>query len=127
MVKKNELSAKQKRCIVALISCRNIGEAIEAAGICRTTLSRWLEQPHFTAALAAAEGNILKQASAALTAGQLEAIETIRNLMTARNTTAAIRLRAANDYLNLGFKLRELSSIEQRLTDLEKAVNYENK
>ena len=120
MAKNGELTSRQKRMITALLSSRNIGQACENAKVGRTTLARWLLDPDFTTALTAAEGQAIDAAARELLAGQAEALETIREVMQGYGGVGpAVRLRAADTWLGMLFKYRELSDLEERITKLE--------
>jgi hypothetical protein len=118
MANNGELTARQKRTITALLTSENIGAACELAGIGRTTLARWLKEPQFMKELSQAEKQALNQASRELLAGQAEALATIREIMTSGQNDA-VRLKAANDWLNLLFKYREVDQLEERISKLE--------
>jgi len=121
MAKNNELSAKQKRMIVAMLASRTIGEACESVGVGRTTLARWLSQDDFINALRQAQGEAITQAGSQLIAAQEDAINTLRSLAgAARNE--GVRRAACNDLLAYSLKFHD-QNIEQRLEALEKALN----
>jgi len=115
-----EITTKQKRTVTALLTSENIGQACELAGISRTTLARWLKDPQFMKELTKAEGESIKQASRELLAGQADALATIREIMTSGQP--ATRLKAANDWLALLFKYREVDQLEERISRLEERI-----
>jgi hypothetical protein len=117
-VEKKKLTTRQIKMIAALLSSQTIGEACQIVGVTRTTLTRWLSDPMFTAALSAAEGDSINTSSRSFLAGQEEARETIREIMTSGQNDA-VRLKAANDWLNLLFKYREVDQLEERISKLE--------
>lgn len=119
-VESEGLTSRQKRTLTALLTSENIGQACELAGISRTTLARWLKDPLFMKELTKAEGESIKQASRELIAGQAEALATIREVMTSGQP--ATRLKAANDWLALLFKYREVDQLEERITALEARI-----
>jgi hypothetical protein len=118
---KKELTPKQTRTLAALISARNIGEACQAAGIGRTTLTRWLNDAAFTEALADAQKNTIADAQRVLIGGQAEALDTLRQLMTS-GQSEAVRRQAANDWLTHLFKYLDVDEFERRLKELEAEV-----
>jgi len=118
MVKNDELSTRQKRMITALITSKNIGEACGKSGVSRSTLARWMLQNMFLKALIVAEQGAISEASRSLIAGQEDALETLRLLMTS-GESEMVKRQAANDWLNHLFKYRELVDIEIRLARLE--------
>ena len=122
MANNGELTARQKRMIAALLTSENIGTACESVKVGRSTLARWLKDPTFNQELTNAETETIKQASRELLAGKTDALETIRLLMQS-GRSESIRLRAANDWMSLLFKIREMATLEERITKLEKRIN----
>jgi hypothetical protein len=114
------LTSRQKKMIAALLTSENIGQACELARVSRTTLARWLKDPQFMKELTKAEGESIKQASRELLAGQAEALATIREIM--GSGQPATRLKAANDWLALLFKYREVDQLEERISRLEERI-----
>lgn len=121
MANNGELTARQKRMIAALMASENIGKACDSAKIGRSTLARWLKDPTFNQELEKAESEAIKQASRELLSGQAEALATIREMMQL-GVSDSIRLRAANDWMNLLFKIREMATLEERITKLEERI-----
>lgn len=54
-----ELNAKQSRAVAALLAGSTMTEAAKLAGVSRMTLTRWVKQPGFAAALRAGQGEII--------------------------------------------------------------------
>ena len=121
MANNGELTSKQKKMIAALMASENIGKACESAKVGRSTLARWLKDPTFNQELEKAESEAIKQASRELLSGQTEALATIREMMQL-GVSDSIRLRAANDWMNLLFKIREMATLEERITKLEERI-----
>lgn len=121
MANNGELTARQKRMIAALLTSENIGTACESVKVGRSTLARWLKDPTFSQELTNAETETIKQASRELLSGQAEALATIREMMQL-GVSDSIRLRAANDWMNLLFKIREMATLEERITKLEERI-----
>lgn len=121
MLKNVELTGKKKKMIAALMTCRTIGEAVQMAGVTRTTLSRWLNDPEFSKALTAAENETMRESSRVLLTGQREALKTIFELMI-NGESDAIKLRAAAEWLSQSFKWRELITLDERMTAIEERL-----
>lgn len=116
-----DLTPRQRRALAALLTSRDVKAAAEASGVGARTLYRWLDLPAFRAALAAAEGDAIDQATRNLITLTQPAIGVITQTMRETNP-AAVRLRAAQSVLDYLLKLRELRNVEERLEALEKAV-----
>lgn len=121
-----KINARQKRTIEALLTCRTAVEALEQVGVSRTTYYRWMNNPDFVLHLREAEALGLDEATRYLDTGRYNALETIEGLM-ATSESDAIRLRAAQIYLDVSVKFRETASIEQRITELERIMNDDGK
>jgi len=121
MAKNSELSAKQKKMIAAMLTCKTIGDACAAINVGRTTLTRWLNTDIFISALRAAQNELITNASSQLIAAQENAIKTLRYLAE-KVVNEGVRRAAANDILSYSLKYNEQLDVEQRLSALEKAV-----
>ena len=86
------------------------------------TLYRWLADPDFAVALAAAEGDIIAGATRRLLALQDKAIDAVDGVFADAETSAAVKLRAAQLTIDAMLKLRELRNVEGRLAALEAAA-----
>jgi hypothetical protein len=117
----NVLSRNQKRALAALLEFRTLAGAAGACGLATKTLSRYLDDPAFRAALAQAEGEMIDEAGRTLIKGQPNALKTLYDLMTGAENESTRRL-AAVSWLDLCLRWRELGSIEQRITALEQEV-----
>jgi hypothetical protein len=122
----NVLSRNQQRAITALLESRSIGEAAETCRLSDKTLRRYLADPNFRETLSRFEMERLDLATRRLLALSELAITIFENSMCDENIAPSVRLRAAQSVLDYLLKIRELRSIEQRLTDLE-AVVYGDK
>ena len=118
-----KLSTKQKRAIAALLSQKSVRAAAESAAVGERTLYRWLQDAKFRAALAAAEGDAIDQATRRLIAMTSKAADELQAILTDLDSTPSVRLRAIELIFANALRLRELRNIEQRLEALEKAVN----
>ena len=120
MGENEQLKAPQRRAITALLEQRDIRTAAKAARVGETTLHRWLrEDATFVAELRAVEGQVLDAATRRLLQHQDVALTVILSIMADSKYPASVRLRAAQTVLEQLFKLRELRTIEERLTVLE--------
>lgn len=122
MAKNGEVSTRQRKMILAMQSSRTIGQACEAAGCGRTTLSRWLhDNPAFSQALKLSQATTIGHANSRLIAAQDKAITTLIDLSEhARNE--ATKRAASVDLLSFSLRFIEVVDTEQRLSDLESEV-----
>ena len=119
--KSDNLTARQRRMIAAMLASKNIGEACETVQVGRSTLTRWLNDDRFINALRKAQGEAITHAGSQLIAAQETAINTLIKLAKdARNE--GVKRAAANDLLAYSLKFRDQVDIEERIEKLEKAV-----
>ena len=113
-----ELSSKQVKAIVALVSTGTMAEAAEVAGCSLRSIERWMQDPGFSRELRAARRRVVEAAIGSAQARMIDAVETLhRNLKASRSPGAQVR--AASLILEYGLKgLRELD-LEERLAALE--------
>jgi len=121
----NKITATQQRAIVALLSTRGVVEAAKQAKVGQRTLSRWLTEPDFKAALSAAEGELIVAATRRLLQHQDVALTVILSIMADKQYPAGVRLRAAVAVIDYMLKLRELNTIEARLSALEATIVHQ--
>jgi len=119
------LSPKQRKAIEALLITGEVSAAATEAGVSRVTLYRWLRQPVFTAAVRAAEARALDELSRLLVRLGRSAATTLATAMNDPATPAATRVRAADVVLARLLQLRELATLDARVTELEKLAGFD--
>ena len=121
------LTHKQRRAIPALLASPTVESAAVIAGVSRESLYRWLRtDPLFRAELHAAEAEALAESTRRLVNLSGQALDTITEVMTDETAPAAVRLRAADTVLARLLQLRELVTLEGRITALEENVKRES-
>jgi AcrR family transcriptional regulator len=123
MANSGALSAKQSKAIAALLSSKTVLGAAELAGVSARTLTRWLADDDFKAALTEAESEAIDAATRRLIGLQSEAVDCLHDTLTDRKALPGIRMRAAQSILDFLMRLRELRNVEKRLAALEKIIN----
>jgi hypothetical protein len=119
-----DLTTRQQRTIAALLAARNVREAAKQVKVSERTVYTWLAEPVFRAALYEAEGHLIDAATRRLLQHQDVALTVILTIMADEEIAPSTRLRAAIAIIDFMLKLRELRSIEQRLTALEAAHEH---
>jgi hypothetical protein len=92
--------------------------AAQRAGVSKATVQRRMKDPAFRQRLQDLGADMVKRASAGLTAASGEAIKTLVSLMPP-TIPHAVRLGAAKTTLETGIRLREVADTEERLAALE--------
>jgi hypothetical protein len=114
------LSPKQRKTLRSLLENGDVKAAAAAANVSRTTVYSWLADPVFAKLLHEAEAEALQEISRQLALTGAAAVRTITALMEDSGAPPSIRLRAADMILSHLLRLKEMSDIEARLSDLER-------
>ena len=118
-------TAKQARAIEALLTCPTMEQAADQAGVNRRTLTRWLDDQAFRAALTAAEDQALDRVARRLLAMADKALDAIENVIDNPVQPGAGNKRlAAQTALDQLSRITELRNLEARLERLEKELIY---
>ena len=114
------LTARQRRTIPLVLAAKNIGDGCRAAKIAPVTWYAWLKNEGFKAVVDEQREAVISEALDRLKAAVNEAVEGLTGLMSVEEKS--IRLRACERVLDYFLKTKEIEEIEQRLTELEKAI-----
>ena len=117
-----ELSGKQRKAVEALLSTGEIASAAQQVGVSRATLHRWLGEPPFVEAVRDAEARALDDLSRMLVRLGRSAAGTLAKAMSDPSTPWATKVRSADAVLGRLLQLRELATLEARVTELERAA-----
>ena len=110
---------QEEAAIAALLSEPTIAEAAQRAGIGRSTLLRWLQEPAFKARYRAARRSVVESAI-----GRLQQAATLAVDALTRNLTCgipAVEVGAARSILDQAIKAVELVDLAERVETLEVA------
>ena len=105
---KKELSERQKMLLTLHLEEPDIRKAAKKAGIGRTTLYRWLNQPEFSVALNTQRYNSYMEALSVIRISANHAIQTLNNLLESDNEE--IRRKVSNDILTHTLRIYAISS-----------------
>ena len=114
-----ELSSKQRAAIAALIAGCNHQEVAARAGGHGKRIAEWLKDPAFIQGLRDAEALALEAVSRDLLALASKARLAIETVLDDDQAADSIKLRAADIVLSKLLSIRELASLEARITALE--------
>ena len=114
------LTARQRRAIVALLTCATTEEAAKTARVGKTTLYSWLKEEPFALAVHEARWEQSQEALACLRSSLLRAAQKLSELLNSGNEMVAFR--AATALVEHGLKGIELEEQEERIGELEALV-----
>jgi hypothetical protein len=114
------LPPKQLKAVEALLVTGGVAAAATAAGVSRATLHRWLREPAFAAAVREAEATALDELSRSLVGLGRTAVATLAKAMGDPSVPWSTRVRAADAALGRLLQLRELATLEARVSELER-------
>ncbi|HEV3084104.1 MAG TPA: hypothetical protein VGY66_30250 [Gemmataceae bacterium] len=112
--------------LLMLLACGATVEAAAAkAGISKSTAKRRLADPKFQRRLKEIKSEMVQRMADALTAAGMESV---KNLVQFRQSPApyAVRFASAKTVIELGIKVREVASFEERLAALEQQMTLNN-
>ncbi len=116
------LTSRQQQAIQAIVATGDVTIAAQSVGVNRATLYRWMKQPAFVQAVHSAEADAVEDLSRMLVRLGRTAVATLAKAMSDPSTPAATKVRAADATLSRLLQLRELATLEQRVSALEANV-----
>lgn len=116
------LTPKQRAAIAALVSGQSYGDAARTAGVSERTLRRWRLDPQFAAEIRRADSEQLGEIARVLNGASRTAVDVLITIMTDGRASKALRLRAAVEVLKHRAALFDLTTLSERLDELEKRL-----
>lgn len=107
--------------LLALACGATIENAARKANVSLRTAYRRVEEPAFLERLKQVRTEMVQRATAILTAGAMEAVKTMIELL-GPTSPPAVRLGSARSIVELGVKLRESNELAERITALEEQL-----
>ena len=123
MTTKPELSSKQRQAIQSLLAGCTKSQTAAAVGVTPRTLSRWLADPTFRAALTTATDDALANAAHRLAGTLDDAVTVLTEVMTNKDARDPDRLRAADLVIHRGLDLIQQKQLIERIAALEAKTN----
>jgi phage terminase small subunit len=121
MSKKAGLTPKRRAFVRALLVEKDTKAAAKAAGVAERTAYRWVGEPAIQGAILDAEGDALEAVTRGLLRLAHDAVDTLGDAMGDKEAATSARVRAADIVLQRLLQLRELVTLEERLSALEAA------
>ena len=115
------LTDRQLAALPYLVASPSLSEGTSLANVGRTTLYRWMEDPHFRATLERMRSEAADLARTELQGLMLKGILVLAEAL--EDPDPNIRLRAARATLHIGLKAIDLKELQQRLDRLDDALS----
>lgn len=120
MANNGTLNTKQNRAIRALLTEKTTSDAAKTAGVGERTLWRWMnEDETFRQTLNEAETLALGESVRRLVSLHFKALRAIEEALDDKEATHGTKLRASSIVLDTTLRLRELFTLEERISRLE--------
>lgn len=116
------MTPRKRKAIEALLTTCDTTKAAAAAGVSRETVYRWMHEPVFRDALKEGAAEALEGLSRALVQLGDKAAKALGAALDDGTTAAGVKVRAADVILGRLLQLKELVNLEERVSELEKAV-----
>ena len=124
-LKKREITAKQERAIVALLSEQTLDAAAAKVGCRRSTIWRWLQTREFSDAYRSARSELVRAALSLLESGAAEAVGVLQTVMRNPNSRDEVRVNASRILLELMLRAVETENLERRVAALEQSRSFD--
>lgn len=126
MIRSDGLTPRQHRAIGALLEHDTQEAAATAAGVGVRTLRRWQGDAGFTAELARQRDRLVGAAALRLARGMDAAAAALVAMASGNAPPSSARVQAAKAVLEAAVVLAEFSSMESRVSELERAWHLAN-
>jgi len=127
MATSGKLTPKKRAFIRAILTERDTAAAAKVAGIANRSAYRWMKDPIIQAAIVQSEGAALDQVTRGLLRLADSAVTTLEDAMDNIKATTSARVRAADIVLTRLLQLRELVTLEERISKLEEITQEGNR
>ncbi len=117
----NDLTPRQRAFVAAMVTGMSQEEAAQNIGVKARQCRRYMATPKVRLALKEAQDAALGDVTRGLNAGSYGALAVLAAVMGDRTEPGGVRIRAAQVWLEMAFRARELLDFQERLATLEAA------
>ena len=118
---------KRESLVSALLQCRTLEDAAQASGLSLRTVKRWLADQDFRDEYKAARRRLVESATGHLRAAMGRACDVLDAVANDPAAAVASRVSAARTIIELALRSHEVEDLEDRITELEKALREEKR
>jgi len=119
----SKFPSKFEEAVLALLTHRKIEDAAAAVGISTKTMKNWMKQPEFEVAKQKAIREMYDQAITRLAQNSNTASGVVLKMIAEPSVPPAVRLKASDSLLDRVSRAIELSDLERRIADVERAAS----
>lgn len=119
MSRRGELTARHRAVIEGLVQGKAKTRVAGELGIRRETITRYLRNPHFVAALRQAQDEALAGVTRRMRAGADTMLAVLATVATDKKESTHVRVRAALGWLAQLWRALELQDLSERVAKLE--------
>jgi hypothetical protein len=123
MATSDQLSAKQQKCLAALLTEPTVTAAAAKVGVGERTVHTWLSEPVFADAYRRARREAVRVAIGRLQQVSAGTVAVLVNVMADKATPAATRVNAAKAVIEYSLKSVEIEDLAARIEALEAATH----
>lgn len=123
-IEEAQLTDRQIKAILHLVSNPTCTEGCKEAGINKTTFYKWLKEPDFKAELDRLRDEVAAEAFGLLSQSLTKAVEALAGLLD--NKDDRIKRLAAKDIISVFVKHKEAEDFERRLAAIEDRIAEKN-
>jgi len=121
------LTARQERCLLALLSEPSIRESAKVGKVSERTIYGWLKDPVFADAYQHARRDAMSRTMAALQQSSQAVVAVLRDIALDAATPAPARVSAAKTVLELSIRVVETEDLDTRIRKLEEQNEHAKK
>lgn len=110
----------REKILSALLVCNTRKEAAALAGVCEKTVYTYLQDPAFKEEYEERKKDLIRNASDQIQRSLEPSITALRAIAEDKTASKTARVQASRTLLEYGLKLAEYTSLDERITALEK-------
>jgi Terminase small subunit len=118
-----EKERKYEEAVSAIMTTPHLQDATRMLGIDYSTLWRWLQDPDLQELLSLTRQCLMEGTISSLQSAMSEAIGTLRDLASDKNTPPASRVSAAKTIIDMAFKGWAVIDTEKRIREIEEKMS----
>lgn len=116
------LSQKQEKAIVALLTEPTIKQVAAVTGVGESTIYRWLQEDEFDEAFREARKNAFSQSITHLQQAATTAVSTLKEIMVNSEASPSSRVTASKTVIEMAYKAYELEDLTAEIDKIKQYI-----